>query len=183
MKQNRNLKQAAIQRRKAPSPWIKYCAIFGVILLIFACSMYAFRYISLDREFHHNVKTFGEDTYKEIFSLRDTKAKAQSVLEQAEEAFSFVGTEEEAIERFGPLGRYCCKDPKAVSEEHTLDYIVSRIGEDTGYIWVAYTQTALDPGGEAVSAVGSAKNRILSRWTVERHGNDIWIVTEVWEAP
>ncbi len=177
-----NLRQRSPQKAKATSPWIKYAALGAVILLIIAGSLYAFRYMSLDREFHHNIKTFGEDTYKEIFSLQDTKDKAKPIVDFAEEAFSFVGTEAEAAERFGLLGRYSCTDSKAVSEAHSLDYIISDIEDNTGYVWVAYCRSALDPGGEAISASGTKNHRILSRWTVERHGTDSWIVTQIWEG-
>ena len=54
------------------SPWIKYCLVGAVILLVVAGLLYAYRYMSLDREFYHNIKTFGEETYKEIFALEDT---------------------------------------------------------------------------------------------------------------
>lgn len=178
-----NLRQSAPRGAQIPKPWVKYASLGAVILLIIACSLYAFRYMSLDREFHHNIKTFGEETYKEIFSLQDTKKAAQPIMDFAEEAFSFVGTEAEAADRFGLLGRYSCTDPKAVAEAHGLDYIVSLIGEEEGYIWVAYYRAALDPGGEAISASGTENHRILSRWTVERHGPDIWTVTEICEGP
>ena len=164
-------------------PWIKYAAAGAVILLFFAVSLYVFRYISLDREFHHNIKTFGEDTYKEIFSLQDSKDRAEPIMALAEEAFSYVGTEMEASEQFGLLSRYSCTENGAVAEEHSLDYIISSIGENSGYIWVAYTRTALDPGGEAISASGSAKTRILSRWTLGRSEIGTWTVTQICEGP
>lgn len=179
----KNLTQISRRAKKTTSPWIKYCAIAAIILLIIAGSLYLFRYISLDREFYHNVKTFGEETYKEIFSLQDTKSAAKPIMEMAEEAFSFVGEAAVATSRFGLLSRYSCTDPHAVSEEHTLDYIISNIGETEGYIWVAYTRADLDPVGEAISASGSDKVRILSRWTVEMRGSGAWVVTEIWESP
>ena len=181
MKQS--LKATAKQRNKPTSPWIKYCIIAAGLLLIFAGLLYIYRYISLDREFHSNIRFFEEETYEEIFALTDTKTEAESVMEQAEKAFSFIGTEEEAAEQFGALSRYSCTDSGAVSEEHTLDYIISKIGDTGGYIWVAYTQVALDPGGEAVSGSGSEKQRILSRWTVEKDRDGQWMVTEIQEAP
>ncbi len=165
------------------SPWIKYCLIGGLALLVAAGMLYAYRYTSLDREFHHNIKLFGEETYKEIFALEDTKSEAQPVMDLAEEAFSFVGTEAEAEERFGLLGRYSCTDPNGASQEHTLDYIVSRIDETGGYIWVAYASSYLDPRGESIYLAGTEEHRILSRWTVraDREGN--LTVTDIREAP
>lgn len=181
MKQN--LKQKSKKPGKTTSPWIKYCAIAGIVLVIIAVSLFVFRYMSLDREFHHNIKTFGEETYKEIFSLQDTKSKAKPIMDLAEEAFSFVGDKTEAMEQFGLLGRYSCTDPRAVSQEHSLDYIVSRVGDTEGYVWVAYSQSFLDPVGEAVSASGSDKVRILSRWTVKLQSSGAWAVTQILEGP
>lgn len=180
MKQNR--KPIPTKPKKPTSPWIKYCAIAGIVLVIIAVSLFVFRYMRLDREFHHNIKTFGEETYDEIFSLQDTKSTAKPIMEFAEEAFSFVGDEVEAMERYGLLSRYSCTDPKAVSQEHSLDYIISRIGEKEGYVWVAYTRADLDPVGEAISASGSDKMRILARWTVELQGSGRWLVTEIVEG-
>ena len=179
---NRNLKNMA-KAQKPISPWIKFCGIAGLVLLLIAGTLYAYRYMRLDREFHHNIKTFGEDTYKEIFSLQDSEKTAEPILAKAEEAFSFVGTEADATAQFGLLSRYSCTDPNAVSEKHTLDYIASHIEENTGYIWVAYSQAALDPVGEAISASGSDKMRILSRWTVARRGSGDWVVTKIVEGP
>ncbi len=181
MKQN--LKQQAGRRNKPMSPWIKYCLIGGLVLLIVAGMLYAYRYMSLDREFHYNIKTFGEETYKEIFALEDTKGEAEPIMDLAEEAFSFMGTEAEAEERFGLLGRYSCTDPDAASQEHTLDYIVSKLDDKGGYIWVAYASSYLDPRGEAIYLSGTEDYRILSRWTVtaDREGN--LTVTEIREGP
>ena len=181
MKQN--LKQTAKRQNKSVSPWIKYCLMGGVALLIVAGMLYAYRYMSLDREFHYNIKTFGEETYKEIFSLEDTKDKAESVMDFAEEAFSFVGTKEEAEEQFGLLSRYSCTDPEATSQEHTLDYIVSKIDDEGGYLWVAYASSFLDPRGESIHLAGTEDQRILARWTVEADEEGKLTVTHVQEGP
>ena len=178
----KDLKQAAKKRNKPMSPWILYCLIGGLVLVLVAGSLYAYRYMSLDREFHHNIKTFGEDTYKEIFSLEDTKKKAEPLMDLAEEAFSFIGTEAEAAERFGLLSRYSCTNPNAVSQEHTLDYIVSKIGDKGGYVWVAYTSSYQDPRGECIFGAGIEKHRILARWTVTVGPEGILTVTNIQEG-
>ena len=180
MKQN--LKHNAKGRNKPTSPWIKYCLMGGVALLIVAGMLYAYRYMSLDREFHHNIKTFGEETYKEIFSLEDTKSRAEPVMDLAEEAFSFVGSKKEAEEKFGLLSRYSCTDPEAVSREYTLDYIVSEIDKEGGYIWVAYSSSCLDPRGECIRLSGTEEERILSRWTVEADREGTITVTHIQEG-
>ncbi len=181
MKQN--LKGRAVKRNKPMSPWIKYCLLGGVVLLIVAGMLYAYRYMSLDREFHYNIKTFGEDTYKEIFSLEDTKSQAEPIMELAEQAFSFVGTQAEAEEQFGLLSRYACTDPEAASQEHTLDYIVSKIDDKGGYLWVAYASSFLDPRGESIHLAGTEDQRILARWTVEPQEDGSLTVTDIREAP
>lgn len=178
----KNLKQSAKKRNKPTSPWIKYCLIGGLILLLVAGALYGYRYMSLDREFHHNIKSFGEETYKEIFSLDDTKKKAENLMDFAEEAFSFVGTEAEAEERFGLLARYSCTDPNAVSQEHTLDYIISKINDKGGYVWVAYASSYLDPRGECIYGAGSEDRRILTRWTVAADPEGNLTVTEIKEG-
>ena len=179
MKQN--IKKPVRQSRPM-SPWIKYCLAGAAILLVVAGLLYAYRYMSLDREFHHNIKTFGEETYKEIFALEDTKSAAEPVMELAEEAFSFVGTETEAAERFGLLGRYACTDPNAASQEHTLDYIVSKLDKNGGYIWVAYASAYRDPRGEIISLSGTEDHRILARWTVVADNEGKLTVTEIREG-
>lgn len=179
MKQNlkNNRKQA-----KPMSPWIKYCMIAAAALLVLAGVLYAVRYISLDREFHYNVKSFGEDTYGEIFALQDSKDNAEPILELGEEAFSFMGAKEEAEERFGLLSRYSVTDNKAASQECSLDYIISKVDEKSGYVWVAYTRSILDSEGQLLSSSGTEDQRILARWSVEKQ-NDQWVVTRIQEAP
>lgn len=164
------------------SPWIKYCLVGAAILLVVAGLLYAYRYMSLDREFHHNIKTFGEETYKEIFALEDAKSAAEPIMELAEEAFSFMGTETEAAERFGLLGRYACTDSNAASQEHALDYIVSKLDKNGGYIWVAYASSYRDPRGEIIYLSGTEEHRILARWTVAVDNEGKLTVTEIREG-
>ena len=103
-------------------------------------------------------------------------------MELAEEAFSFVGTETEVAERFGLLGRYACTDPNAASQEHTLDYIVSKLDKNGGYIWVAYASAYRDPRGEIISLSGTEDHRILARWTVVADNEGKLTVTEIREG-
>ncbi len=179
MKQNlkNNRKQA-----KPMSPWIKYCMIAAAALLVLAGVLYAVRYISLDREFHYNVKHFGEETYGEIFALQDSKDNAEPVMELGEEAFSFIGTEEEAEARFGLLSRYSVTEAEADSQEYSLDYIISKMDEKSGYVWIAYTQHIYDSEGQLLSGAGTKEERILARWSVEKQ-NDQWVVTRIQEGP
>ncbi len=163
-------------------PWIKVCMFVSLGLLLFAGILYGVHYISLDREFHHNEEFFGKDTYEELFSLDVDYGEIKPVLNLAEEAFSFVGTEEEAQQRFGLLSRYSGSSEENLQRSHQLDCLNAHLDGNKGYIWVAYVQECRDSKGQLVSSSGTEDQRILSRWTVEKQ-NDNWIVTEIKEAP
>ena len=160
-------------------PWVKRCFLLALALLLFAGVLYAVHYISLDREFNYTKKYFGEETYDEIFALTDNSDKAEPILKLGREAFSFVGSKEEAETRFGPLSRYRCT---AASQEFTLDHIVSEFDGDSGYVWVAYTVRGYDADGSLAYGSGSEDGRILSRWSVEKQDGK-WLVTAIDEAP
>lgn len=168
-----------MNKRKAPmKPWIKYCFFGAIALLVLAGVLYAVLYISLDSEFHQYEDYFG-DHYSEIFSISDNSDKAEPILKLAKEAFSFVGSEEEAKAQFGLLSRYCCT---GASQKYTLDHIVSDFDGGSGYVWVAYTQKIYDAEGSLLCASGSEDKRVLSRWTVEKT-DGTWRVTEILEHP
>lgn len=178
----KNLPKNRGQQSKPQSPWIKICLYAGLGLLILGLGLYGIMYMSLDREFSHNEKFFGKETYGEIFSLEYQKDEFEPLLKLAEEAFSFVGTEDEAEERFGLLSRYSITEADAATEKHTLDHISSGTEGDSGYVWIAYTQEVYKENGELLTAGGTQKQRVLSRWTVEKQ-NGTWIVTEIQEGP
>ena len=164
-------------KQKNTKPWVKRCFLLALVLLLFAGVLYAVHYISLDREFNHNKKHFGEETYSEIFAIDGEADGADEILRLGREAFSCVGDDAEAS--FGILSRYCCS---AASQEFTLEHIASKTDGKSGYVWVAYTVKGYAADGTLAYAGGSEDGRILSRWSVEKQ-NGAWIVTAIDEAP
>ena len=124
-------------------------------------------------------------------SSRDL-ALAKETMALAEEAFSTVGiSKAEAEERFGRLSCYCFNGdffPEAVTEEHELRLWAAHFPREGGsvdgysghgYIWIYYSQEALDEEGELVS--GSW--RIPSLWRLERDEKGTWRVISIKEHP
>ena len=119
-------------------------------------------------------------------------ALAKETMTLAEEAFSTVGiSKAEAEERFGRLSCYCFNGdffPDAVTEEHELRLWAAHFPREGGsvdgysghgYIWIYYSQEALDEEGELVS--GSW--RIPSLWRLERDETGAWRVISIKEHP
>lgn len=127
---------------------------------------------------------FGKETYAERGERckPEDEAAVQPVLELAEEAFSFDGTEAEALERFGVLARYsiqtqASEDDKIVSEKHKIRFVTAKLDGDSGYMWVDYSQTGFNNQNEM-----NYGSEAEARWALGRV-NDEWVVTEVQEAP
>ncbi len=170
-------------KKGSTKPWVKRCFLLALALLLFAGVLYAVHYIQLDKEFGYACKYYDKDTYSEIFALSDNSDKAEPILALGREAFSFVGSEEEAEARFGVLSRYCCT---AASQKFTLDHIVSEFDGDSGYVWVAYTRYGYDADDSLVydhfGGEFGKDRRTLSRWSVEKQ-DGTWVVTAIDEAP
>lgn len=174
-----------IQKPIRTKPWIRYCFMAAAGLLLLAAVLYGWMYMSIDREFGFSKAYFGE-VYSELFELKSPdKTMKKTVETQAEEAFSFVGSRQEAEERFGALAGYCAlveQYPEAVSVDFTLDILAGDTEGNTGYLWVAYTQRIYDAEGELLAASGSEDHRCLARWTVQKT-EGVWQVTEIRQNP
>ncbi|MBP3700571.1 MAG: zf-HC2 domain-containing protein [Lachnospiraceae bacterium] len=110
------------------------------------------------------------------------RIQAQSVLWQAEEAFCDIShTWEENRERYGLLSRYAFAADSygAVDETHSLKLWSAHFEDSEGYLWVYYSQEALDADGEVIA--GSW--RIPSLWRVEKDADGKWIVVDIDEHP
>ena len=166
-------------------PWVKYCFIASVALFAIAGILYISQGVLLSREFGW-AKEYHGAAFEELYRLTTPdKDMKESVLAQAEEAFAFIGTEEEAEEKFGVLERYCSETDDfsaTASVEYTLDLIAGHTEEGEGYLWVAYTYRLYDAQGELLSASGTEEERCLARWTVEKVGES-WQVTDIQEHP
>ncbi len=175
-----NLKNKALKRKK----WPLYCFYAAVAMLLFALVLYFVHSNSLSNEFGDTERWFGEQL-DEIYDLHDIDDDiTEPLLKQGKEALSFIGTKEEC-DAFGLLSRWCISldyYPDADSVKATLDCIAAKAEDDTGYMWVAYTQKALDKNGELVCSSGSKDERILARWSIEKIDGK-WCITEIKEGP
>ena len=117
---------------------------------------------------------FGDEYIQIIYptSLSDYII-ANDVLEEADEAFSTITTDEEAEDRFKELGRFCITDEDAISEKHDLSFICAHFDDSNGYIWVKYDSQAYDISGN--TTFGS---HALSRWELVKT-DDKWTVISI----
>ena len=111
----------------------------------------------------------------------DDRALAQPVMRLAEEAFSDLhSTEAEQKEKYGLLSRYAFGASRnAASETHSLKLWSAHFDGAYGYMWVYYSQEALDANGHTVS--GSW--RIPALWYLEKNEDGAWVVTHIKEHP
>lgn len=124
---------------------------------------------------------YGKETYAELkkaCSAEDLEA-LQPVLDLAEEAFSYLGNDDdEAHEKFGKLGRYSISHKGLFSETHIAEFITARLEDNDGYMWIIYSQAGYNKDGEVLCGSGSVK----SRWTLEKIDGE-WVVTKILEHP
>lgn len=120
-----------------------------------------------------------------IGSAQDRKI-AQSVINQAEIAFSdTTHIYEENMQLYGELGRYAFDSYyfgeffDAVAEKHTIDLLSAHIDGNNGYIFVEYSQEAIDINGESVSGSWG----IRSLWEIEKNEQGNWVVVNIKEHP
>lgn len=148
--------------------------LFVSVCLPFLKGVYYYFYNSGEKDY------YGEN-YNEILHIASLNDRYMSskVLKQIDDAFSFIGTKDEADEKFGVLGRYTVDSSRAVSEEHDLKFITANLYDESGYIWVSYSQEIFDDNG---NSVGGSWN-VLSRMYLSRRGKDIWAVVNIWEHP
>lgn len=168
------------RKKDHDKPWTKFCLYAGLGLLLFSGLLYGIYYITMDKEFYMDEDFFGKETYKELFSLNQEKEPYADLIRQAEEALAFVGSAEEAEERFGILSAYCAIGEGVRESRRTMKVLNAGVEGDSGFVWIAYTQEHRDADGNILQSRGTEKQRILSRWTTEcREGT--WVVTEIRE--
>lgn len=113
------------------------------------------------------------------------RAIANEVLKDAEKAFSVVKyckNDTEKVElkaKHGRLSRYCIthKDD-AVSQEHDIDLLAAKIGDDSGYMWIMYYQTAFNKDGNLSYGSGTKSDKCPARWELEKQDGK-WVVVDI----
>ena len=128
-----------------------------------------------------NQDYFGKQYY-EIFYITgiSDRLTANQVIKEVEKAFSFVGTESEAEEKFWKLSNYCVikTTDEELKVENDIKLISANFSGDKGYLWFAYSQEVRNDSGE----LKSGSSNILARATLEKV-NDKWVFTDYLEHP
>lgn len=156
------------------------CLGFGsIILLLQVFPVYRVFLNEWDNSF-----TISERKMLAYIGSPQDRAIAQTVLNKAEIAFSDIShTAEENMEKYGELGRYAFDRYyfgihfDAVAETHTIKLLSAHVEETHGYLFVEYSQEAIDINGNTVSGSWG----IVSLWEIEKdeHGN--WNVINIKE--
>ncbi|MCD7785529.1 MAG: zf-HC2 domain-containing protein [Oscillospiraceae bacterium] len=115
-----------------------------------------------------------------IGSLSD-RIEAQSVLRQADAAFQDCKhTDAECDELYGLLSRYATPSEQSASYvKYSLELWSAHLGDTEGYIWVYYSQKAIDSNGDTVSASSQCE----ALWKVEKNEDGVWEVVSIREHP
>ncbi len=115
-----------------------------------------------------------------IGSLSD-RIEAQSVLRQADAAFQDCKhTDAECDELYGVLSRYATPSERSASYvNYSLELWSAHLGDTEGYIWVYYSEEAIDSNGDTVSA----SSRCEALWKVEKNEDGVWEVVSIREHP
>jgi len=153
--------------------------VLSIIVLIFLVCIFG-RGIYFYGKYIIPDKNYFGSNYKEILypmSFQDKK-QANEIMKKIDEAFSFIGNEDEADSSYGELSRYCITDEDAVKENHTLQLITADFDKEIGYLWFVYNQEALDSNNQTVR--GSLD--ILVRATLEKTDYS-WDVVNTKEHP
>lgn len=158
----------------------KIMVAFIVLLLIF--SIFAIRPLALHWKYAVPNQAYFGKNYHEIFrytSLSDRKI-AKAIIEKMDDAFSFIGTEQEAAEKFGLLSRYSVKNQsnKNLKETHHIKCVAAAFQDDSGYIWIEYSREVHTDNGE----LDNGSWNILARMELEKTGGE-WNVIHCKEHP
>lgn len=168
----------AAQRQHAGT--VKRAALTALCLAALASALYFFPVYRIAMVWAPSCFDTGEVSLLAVRGSSADRETARPVLEQAEAAFADLAVSRQAAqEKYGLLGRYCPGDPRAVRERHSLALWSAHFTGSTGYLWVYYTQTALDEDGGVV--MGSWD--IPSLWYLERDADGEWIVSHIKEHP
>lgn len=158
-----------------------FCVLVGCLLLLLVF-VYA-RPLSIYFTHSSISKPYFGESYNELLHPTSVAGyiHGNTIISQAEEAFSALTPRQDAYAAFGTLGKYCIHTdsyPNAVMEEHKLRLVAADITQNGGYVWVLYTSRAFDDDGK----LATASSDVLARWGVEKQGNN-WVVTSIKEQP
>ncbi len=126
-------------------------------------------------------ESFGEEIYAESkkgYSLEDKK-ELEPMMKKIEEALNFIGTEKEAKEKFGELSTYCVSTEiySSATVEVEVKFVTAKLYNDTGYLWIEYSQDGYLEDGR----FDFGSSDILSRITLVKF-YDEWEAVNTMEA-
>lgn len=188
-KDEKNHEQETIKvLKKIRKKFIKKFALAIVILCATTIGILAtLQVFPVYRVFYHswdNSFTLNERKMLAYIGTPEDRKIANTVLQQAEMAFSDIsGTYEENQEKYGLLGRYAFESHyfglyfDAVYEQHSLDLWSAHFEEKSGYMWINYSQEAINKNGETVSGSWD----IMTLWKLEKDNSGNWIVVDIKE--
>lgn len=158
--------------------------IITAVVITIAFFNFVFEYTEKNQNIIQDIEKefFGDEIYSElqIECTAEDRTAVQPVIDFADKAFSYLGNGDK-YELFGELGRYCYNDYtgniSVASEKHNIYFLTARLDNDTGYLWVEYSQEGYNKSSEFIAA----RNR-KSRWTLEKLNGE-WIVSDILEHP
>ena len=153
-----------------------------VLLLAAAVCMVGIRDLRLHLNYKDPNQSYFGEQYSEIFRITSISdmITADKLIKKIDSAFSFIGTEDKADEKFGILSRYSVKNELAekLKEEHKIKFVAADFKDNAGYLWIEYSQNVYTSDNEDKS--GSSD--ILVRVSLEKI-DDEWIFTDCKEHP
>ncbi|MBQ8824666.1 MAG: hypothetical protein IJZ64_05470 [Ruminococcus sp.] len=155
-----------------------FCVFVAALLFVFihyGCNNNYIHIHEYEKEF------FGEETCEELKEkcTKNDKDIVQPILDTAEKAFSYLGDENLIENNFGILGKYSLASYKdVISETHKIKFLTAKLDENSGYIWINYSQRGYDINGKIICG----SRDINTRWSLEKIDNK-WVVIKTKEAP
>ncbi|MCD7770472.1 MAG: zf-HC2 domain-containing protein [Oscillospiraceae bacterium] len=166
-----------IRNKKRKAVTIIVACILIVCILIYQFPVYRLLMVCGTLSYYDNDEI---SMLISIGSLSD-RIEAQSVLRQADAAFQDCKhTDAECDELYGLLSRYATPSKRSASYvKYSLELWSAHLGDTEGYIWVYYSQEALDTDGNTVCG----SSNVPSLWKVEKNENGVWEVVSIREHP
>ncbi len=152
-----------------------------VILLVFVVAAVAFSAFKPNSEYYDKYKSYKYAYFPNYSSINHQlsekdKQKAQRVLSDAKEVFTFIG-EKAPHKDVGELKRYYRLSSEIKEIRLDIEAVAGDFTFNNGYLWVVYSVTRLDEKGNTHS--GSLD--ILSYWELKNIDGE-WTVTKIKEA-
>lgn len=178
-----DLLKGDLKLAKKKSPYRKL--IVMTILILFLLYMFPFyNWVAVTNTNFYGAK---ESSYLMFRGLPNYHLQIRNIIATADEAFSDLGlTEDESVEKYGKLSRYCVttdlfKD--VVREKHKIKVasvmLNTHTDEHAGYLWVHYKKSGFDKQGNLKTGSGPG----FALWYLEKDGNGEWYVSDIKDGP